>query len=81
MKEAAVRFKVLAKQNDHGRLEIELHDRQGYRPAVVLIFDEQGRILTKDGNQNEIVTLKRYAANQWHDVALRFGQVKGNALK
>ena len=76
-KKATVRFKVLAKQNDHGRLEIELLDRQGYRPAVVLIFDEQGRILTKDGNQNEIVTLKRYAANQWHDVALRFDQVKG----
>lgn len=77
MKKATVRFKVLAKQNDHGRLEIELLDRQGYRPAVVLIFDEQGRILTEDGNQNEIVTLKRYAANQWHDVALRFDQVKG----
>jgi hypothetical protein len=77
MKKATVRFKVLAKQNDHGRLEIELLDRQGYRPAVVLIFDEQGRMLAKDGNQNEIVTLKRYAANQWYDVALRFDQAKG----
>lgn len=78
MKKGTVRFKVLAKQNDHGRLEIELLDRQGYRPAVVLIFDKQGRLLTKDGNQNEIVTLKRYAANQWYDVALRFDQVKGS---
>jgi len=77
MKKATVRFKVLAKQNDHGRLEIELLDRHGYRPAVVLSLDEQGRLLAKDGNQNEIVTLKRYAANQWYDVALRFDQVKG----
>jgi hypothetical protein len=77
MKKGTVRFKVLAKQSDHGRLEIELLDRHGYRPAVVLIFDEQGRMLAKDGNQNEIVTLKRYAANQWYDVALRFDQVKG----
>ena len=77
MKKATVRFKVLAKQNDHGRLEIELLDRQGYRPAVVLILDEQGCMMAKDGNQNEIVTLKRYAANQWYEVALRFDQVKG----
>ena len=77
MKKATVRFKLLAKQTEHGRLEIELLDRHGYRPAVVLIFDEQGRVLTKDGNQNEIVTLKRYAANQWYDVALRFDQGKG----
>jgi hypothetical protein len=77
MKKATVRFKVLAKQNDHGRLEIELLDRQGYRPAVVLIFDEQGRMLAKDGNQNEIVTLTRYAADQWYDIALCFDQAKG----
>jgi hypothetical protein len=76
-KRATVRFKVLSRQTDHGRLEIELLDRHGYRPAVVLIFDEQGRMLAKDGNQNEIVTLKRYAANQWYDVALRFDQGKG----
>ena len=76
-KKSTVRFKVLAKQSEHGRLEIELLDRHGYRPAVVLILDEQGRMLAKDGNQNEIVTLKRYAANQWYDVALRFDQVKG----
>jgi len=76
-KQATVRFKALAKQNDHGRLEIELLDRHGYRPAVGLILDEQGRLLTKDGNQKEIVTLKRYAANQWYDVGLRFDQVRG----
>lgn len=76
-KKGTVRFKVLAKQSEHGRLEIELLDRHGYRPAVVLILDRQGRMLTKDGNQNEVVTLKRYAANQWYDVAMRFDQVKG----
>lgn len=77
MKQATVRFKVLARQTDHGRLEIELLDRHGYRPAVVLIVDEQGRMLAKDGNQHDLVTLKRYAANQWYDVALRFDQGRG----
>ncbi|HNQ90087.1 MAG TPA: hypothetical protein PKM73_15835 [Verrucomicrobiota bacterium] len=77
MKRATVRFKVLARQTDHGRLEIELLDRYGYRPTVVLIVDEQGRMLAKDGNQHEIVTLKHHAANQWYDVALRFDLERG----
>src|SRR5262249_52696343 len=77
-KNATVRFKVLAKQTNHGRLEIELLDRHGYRPPVVLIFDEQGRLLAKDGDQNEAVTLLRYAADKWYDVAISFDQVKGN---
>jgi hypothetical protein len=75
-KEVTVCFKVLAKQNNHGRLEIEVLDRHGYRPAVVLIFDEQGRMLAKDGDQNEIVALMRYNANQWYNVTLRINQVK-----
>jgi len=76
-KKATVRFKILAKQADHGRLDIELLDRRGYRPPVELIFDKQGRILTKDGDQSEIVTLMRYAADRWYDVALRFDQTRG----
>jgi hypothetical protein len=76
-KQATVRFKVLAMQNDHGHLEIELLDRHGYRPPLVLIFDRQGRLLTKDGNQSEIVTLTHYAANRWYDIDLRFDQTKG----
>jgi len=76
-KQATVRFKVLAKQNDHGRLEIELLDRHGYRPPVVLVFDSQRRLLAKDGNQSEIVTLTRYLPNRWYDIALRFDQAKG----
>jgi hypothetical protein len=77
MKQATVRFKVLARQKEHGRLEIELLDRHGYRPPVVLIFDGQGRLLAKDGNQNEIVTLAHYAANRWYGIALRFDQARG----
>jgi hypothetical protein len=77
-KQATVRFKVLARQNNHGRLEIELLDRHGYRPAVVVILDERGRMLAKDGNQNDIVTLKHYTANQWNEVALRFDQLRGS---
>jgi hypothetical protein len=76
-KQATVRFKALAKQNDHGRLEMELLDRRGHRPPVVLIFDSQGRLLAKDGNQSEIVTLAHYEANRWYDIALRFDQALG----
>jgi hypothetical protein len=76
-KKATVRFKILAKQTDHGRLEIELLDRHGYRPPVVIIFNEQGRVLAKDGNQNEIVTLMRFTAGQWYDIGVRFDQAQG----
>ena len=41
------------------------------------IFDGQGRLLAKDGNQNEIVTLAHYAANRWYGIALRFDQARG----
>jgi hypothetical protein len=43
----------------------------------VLIFDGQARLLAKDGNQNEIVTLVRYEPNHWYDIALRFDQARG----
>ncbi len=76
-KQAAVRFKLLAKQNDHGRLEIELLDRYGYRPSVTVILDDQGRMLAKDGDQNEDVVLTRYTAGQWYDLEIRFDHGKG----
>ncbi|NQV31813.1 MAG: hypothetical protein HQ515_03920 [Phycisphaeraceae bacterium] len=74
---ATVRFKLLAKQNDHGRMEVELLDRHGYRAAVTLILDEQGRMLTMDGDQNEAVLLTNYAPGQWYEVEIRFDQPGG----
>ena len=75
-KQAVVRFKVLAKQSDHGRLEIELLDRQGYRPPIRIVFDETGRVRALDGNRMEPVSLVRYVANVWYDIVVRFDVAK-----
>jgi len=72
MKQGTVRFKVMAKQATHGRLEIELHDRHGYRPPIRLFLDDQRRIQTMDGNKQGMQTLTRYVSNVWYDVVIRF---------
>ncbi len=72
MKQGTVRFKLLASQARHGRLEIELHDRHGYRPPIRLFLDDQRRILAMDGNRTGLQTLTRYVANVWYDVVIRF---------
>lgn len=72
MKQGTVRFKVFAQQAEHGRLEIELHDRHGYRPPIRLFLDEERRIQAMDGNRTGLQTLTRYVANAWYDVVIRF---------
>lgn len=72
MKSGTVRFKLLAKQAGHGRLEIELYDRHGYRPPIRLSLDGHGRFQGMDGNRQGIQTLTRYVANVWYDVVIRF---------
>ena len=72
MKQGTVRFKMLAKQAGHGRLEVELHDRHGYRPPVRLFFDAQRRVQAMDGNRTGMQNLTRYVANVWYDVVIRF---------
>lgn len=70
--QGTVRFKVMAKQATHGRLEIELHDRHGYRPPIRLFLDDQRRIQTMDGNRTGMQNLTRYAPHVWYDVVIRF---------
>lgn len=72
MKQGTVRFKLLARQHDHGRLEIELHDRHGYRPPIRLFLDDQSRVQAMDGNRFGMQTITRYVRNVWHDVVIRF---------
>jgi hypothetical protein len=38
----------------------------------VLLLDEQGRLQAKDGDQDDNVTLLRFAADKWYDIAIRF---------
>jgi hypothetical protein len=76
MKQGTVRFKLLARQQDHGRLEIELHDRQGYRPPIRLFLDDQSRVQAMDGNRFGMQTITRYVRNVWHDVVIRFDVAK-----
>jgi len=76
MKQGTIRFKLLARQQDHGRLEIELHDRHGYRPPIRLFLDAQRRVQAMDGNRTGMQNLTRYVANVWYDVVIRFDTAK-----
>ncbi|MEI6358636.1 MAG: hypothetical protein WCP53_16280, partial [Verrucomicrobiota bacterium] len=72
MKKGTVRFKVLAGQTDHGRLEIELYDRYGYRPPVRLFLADEHRMQAMDNNRTGMQTLTNYVRNVWYDVVIRF---------
>jgi hypothetical protein len=76
LKQGIVRFKLLARQASHGSLEIELHDRHGYRPPVRLFLDDQRRVQAMDGNRTGMQNLTRYVANVWYDVMIRFDVAK-----
>jgi hypothetical protein len=72
MSQGTVSFKVRPAQAAHGRLEIELLDRHGYRPPVRLFFDGTGWIQTMDGNRMGIQRLARYVGNVWYEIVIRF---------
>jgi hypothetical protein len=75
--ELTAKFSVLTRQSNSGRLEIELEDRFGFRPPVRLHFDERGRILALDGNQNEPVVLSEYKPDTWYRFSLRVNVRRG----
>lgn len=76
LKQGIIRFKLLARQATHGRLEIELHDRHGYRPPIRLFLDDQRRVQAMDGNRTGRQNLTRYVPNVWYDVMIRFDVAK-----
>ncbi len=76
MKQGTLRFKLLARQNNRGRLEIEVHDRHGYRPPIRIFLDDQSRVQALDGNRADVQNLIRYVPNVWYDVAIRFDTAK-----
>jgi hypothetical protein len=67
-KSVTVQFKIHAKQNHGGRLEIEVTDRFGSRP-VRLLFAEDGQIKVVDGTK--LSDLAPYQADRWYDVELK----------
>lgn len=68
-----IRFNVLARQADTGRLEIELLDRAAKQPPVRLFFDDRGGIVALDGARNEPVRLGSYVADRWYAIEIRTG--------
>ena len=70
-KQLTVKFKILARQANAGRLEIELLDRHGYRPPVRVYLDDQGRISALDGNRNDEVLIARYKLEVWYAFELK----------
>ena len=75
-KQLTVKFKLLARQANAGRLEIELLDRHGYRPPVRVYLDDQGRISALDGNRNDEVIIARYKAEVWYAFELKIDTEK-----
>ncbi len=64
---AAVRCRVMAKQDDSGMLNIEVMDRYGNRPVRVW-FDSHGRIKAMNGS--ETVDVQAYEAGMWCELAI-----------
>jgi len=65
---AALDFKVQPKQNDVGRLEIEVCDRYGNRPVRV-IFAPDGQIKAVNGADQEDIA--PYQPGKWNSVGLK----------
>lgn len=76
MTQGTISFKVRPAQTTHGRLEIELLDRHGYRPPIRLSLDKSRWIRAMDGNRTGLQNLTRYAANVWYEVVIRFDSDK-----
>lgn len=74
--QGTVRFKLLARQAVTGRLEIEVHDRHGFRPPIRLALDDQGQVQAMDGNRTGLQRLIRYVPNVWYEVMIRFDTAK-----
>lgn len=62
-----VGFKVLAKQDDFGRLEVELLDRFGNRPVRLMVTDG-GRMEAANGGKT--AQLCSYKRDRWYDVRI-----------
>jgi hypothetical protein len=62
-----VSFQVFAKQNDSGRLEVELLDRYGNRPVRFMLTDD-GKI--KAVNGSKVATLGDYPKGRWQPIRI-----------
>lgn len=63
-----IRFRVLAEQQDHGQLSVDITDRYGNRP-VQINFSSEGNIEVVNGSKTE--TLKQYQTGNWYDFRLK----------
>ena len=62
-KEATATFKVLPRQSDTGRLEMEILDASGHRPVRVQ-FGDDGKIEASDGAK--LLAVSPYQRNKWY---------------
>ncbi|MHC4192875.1 MAG: PA14 domain-containing protein [Planctomycetota bacterium] len=61
-KTVTIKFDILAKQTDNGRMEIELLGKNGSRPVRVMLSDN-GKVQVVDGEK--AVDTTAYQANKW----------------
>ncbi len=69
-----VEFRVWARQNDHGRLEIELLDSKGKRPFR-LLFEDSAQI--RAGSGDSLIPAGRFTAGRWHQLSLAVDKATG----
>ena len=71
-KKVVIKFKVMAKQSDHGTLEIELVDSKS-RWAFRVFFDGHGFINLRFGDGNK--KLVEYLSDQWYNFEISINAV------
>jgi hypothetical protein len=69
-----VQFKVHARQNDTGQLEIELLDRFGNRPVRLAFEPDASLRVMEGGKERKIAT---YQADKWYGIEFRADTTKG----
>lgn len=69
-----ISLRLLARQTDKGRLEIEVLDHAGYRPIRV-VLSERGRLQAANGDA--LVDAGGYRANAWHRIELAINVSEG----
>ncbi len=69
-----VAFRVLARQSDRGRLDIEVLDHRSCRP-VRIVFGEEGRVRAANGSSR--VDAGPYQAGTWYSVEIAINAGEG----
>ena len=63
-----VKFAVLAKQTNNGRMEVDIKSRKGTRPVQIMLSDN-GKIQVVNGEQ--VIDVMNYQADKWYNFSVK----------